>query len=72
MFLSCMLIGYVLFWEQPLGEYAVFIASFVATMAELWEPLGINDNLTIPLLSGVTLRFGLERISSICSNCPTA
>ena len=36
--------GCTLFSPVHLREYAVAIGSLVATLTELYEPLGINDN----------------------------
>jgi len=41
----------------------------VATLTELYEPLGINDNLTIPVLASLALQIGFARIRN-CSNTP--
>lgn len=62
MFIVCMLIGFVAFSETYLSEYAIFLGSLVATIVELYEPFGVNDNLTIPLASSLALQWGLSRI----------
>ncbi|CAE7221876.1 DGK1 [Symbiodinium microadriaticum] len=64
MFMTCFVFGCTLFSPVHLREYAVAIGSLVATLTELYEPLGINDNVTIPLLSGVALTFGFARTYS--------
>ncbi|CAJ1388987.1 unnamed protein product [Effrenium voratum] len=56
--------GCTIFSPVHLREYAVVIGSLVATLTELYEPLGINDNVTIPLLGGVALTFGFARTYS--------
>ena len=67
MFLVCFVTGCVVFNEVHLAEYAVFISALVATLVELYEPFGLNDNLTIPVFSSLSLTWGLMRIHT-CSN----
>ena len=38
--------------------------AIVATLTELIEPFGLNDNVTIPVFSSIALQFGFSRISS--------
>jgi len=64
MFVVCLVFGCTIYSQVHLREYAVVIAALVATLTELYEPLGINDNVTIPLLSGVALTFGFARTYS--------
>jgi len=64
MFLVCLVFGCTIFSQVHLREYAVFIASLLATLVELYEPLGINDNVTIPVISGLALTFGFARTYS--------
>ncbi|CAJ1434862.1 unnamed protein product [Effrenium voratum] len=64
MFMTCFVFGCTIFSPVHLREYAVVIGSLVATLTELYEPLGINDNVTIPLLGGVALTFGFARTYS--------
>jgi len=64
MFMCCFLFGCTIFSQVHLREYAVFIASLVATLVELYEPFGINDNVTIPVLSSLALTFGFYRTFS--------
>jgi dolichol kinase len=42
----------------------VAIGAIVATLTELIEPFGINDNLTIPIFSSIALQYGFSRIST--------
>eukprot|EP00965_Chrysotila_dentata_P146387 4833880-Pleurochrysis_carterae.AAC.2 len=42
--------------QVRLREYPVFFGALTATLTELFEPLHLNDNLTIPLLSSMRLR----------------
>ena len=46
-----------------LREYPVFWGALVATLTELHEPFGINDNLTIPLFSSIAMQLAFHRIS---------
>jgi diacylglycerol kinase (CTP) len=64
MFTMCTIVGLVAFGEVYLREYAVVIGALVATLVELYEPFGINDNLTIPITSSLALQWGLSRIES--------
>jgi len=61
MFLVCCTFGCTIFSQVHLREYAVVIGALTATLVELWEPFGINDNVTIPVLSGFALTFGFWR-----------
>lgn len=61
MFLCCCLFGCTIFSQVHLREYAVVIGALTATLVELYEPFGINDNVTIPILSGLALTFGFWR-----------
>ena len=38
----------VFFWDVQLSEYAAVVAAATATLTELYEPLLLDDNLTIP------------------------
>lgn len=62
MFVVCFLVGCLFFAAVPLREYAVFIAAFVATLTELFEPFDLNDNLTIPVFSALALQIALNRV----------
>lgn len=64
MFCVCLVFGCTIFSQVHLREYSVFCAALVATMAELYEPFGINDNVTIPVLSSLALTFGFARTYS--------
>jgi len=64
MFISCFIVGVVVFGEEPLREYPVFLGAVAATVVELWEPFAINDNLTIPVMSGLAIHFGFARLHS--------
>jgi glycerol-3-phosphate acyltransferase PlsY len=64
MFTVCSLIGFNMFWDIHMREYPVIMAAVIASVVELLEPFGLNDNLTIPLLSCFALQFGFHRIST--------
>lgn len=63
MWLCCVLIGCTCYCGHVrLAEYPVLVGASVATMAELLLPKWIDDNLSIPLLSGVGLHLAFRRI----------
>ena len=64
MFSICFFIGFNVFFDIHLREYPVFLGAMVASLVELYEPFGINDNLTIPLFSCLALQFGFHRIAT--------
>merc|ERR1711920_339638 len=64
MFVTCFVFGCTIFSQVHLREYAVFFAALTATLAELYEPFGLNDNISIPVLSALALAFGFERTYS--------
>ena len=68
MFFICVVVGMIMFKEVPLREYAVILGALVATMTELFEPFGVNDNLTIPIFSALSLHYGLLRVGGLCEN----
>uniref|UniRef100_A0A7S2IEZ6 Uncharacterized protein n=1 Tax=Haptolina brevifila TaxID=156173 RepID=A0A7S2IEZ6_9EUKA len=43
-------------------EYACFLGALVATLTELYEPFGINDNLSIPVFASIALQVGFARV----------
>jgi len=67
MFAVCFLVGLVFFYDVPLREYAAFGAAATATLTELYEPFGLNDNLTIPFFSALALQVGFQRTA--CPRC---
>lgn len=64
MFAVCFVFGCSIFSQVHLREYAVFIAALTATLAELYEPFGLNDNVSIPVLTSLALSFGFQRTYS--------
>lgn len=67
MFTVCFVTGCIMFAGHELREYFVFIGALVATLTELFEPLGLNDNLTIPLFSTISMQWGMARVRSCAS-----
>ena len=63
MFFVCFVVGCSIFAHVRLREYPVFWGALVATLTELHEPFGINDNLTIPLFSSIAMQLAFHRIS---------
>ncbi len=51
--------------QVRLREYAVFVGALAATLAELYEPLGLNDNMTIPVVTALALEWGFARVSGV-------
>jgi len=66
MFVTCFTLGYLAFWDVRLAEYVAAAAALAATLVELYEPLNMNDNLSIPVVSVLALDWALARIQS----CP--
>ena len=65
MWVCCLLIGSLCYWQVPLAEYPVVLGASVATVAELLLPRWIDDNLSIPLTSGVALHLAFRRIGQL-------
>lgn len=63
MFFVCFGVGCLMFLHIELREYPVFWGALAATLVELYEPLGINDNLTIPVISSLVMQWGMARIA---------
>ncbi len=64
MFFACMICGLIGWWNVRFSDYAVLVGSICATLVELWEPLGLNDNITIPIFSGAALQWALARVEN--------
>ena len=58
MFCVCFLVAMVFFWDVQLSEYAAVVAAATATLTELYEPLLLDDNLTIPSRAVWKSNFG--------------
>jgi diacylglycerol kinase (CTP) len=65
MLIACTIIGMIIYGDIYMSEYAVFLGALVATVTELYEPFGLNDNLTIPIVSSLALQWGLSRIEML-------
>jgi len=65
MFICCVIVGIIGLGDTYLAEYAVVVGAIVATIVELYEPFGLNDNITVPVLSSLALEFALERVRKI-------
>ena len=63
MFFVCVAVGCITFAGVELREYPVFWGALAATLTELYEPLGLNDNLTIPVIASLAMQWGFARIS---------
>eukprot|EP00455_Lapot_gusevi_P002787 TRINITY_DN1114_c0_g1_i11.p1 TRINITY_DN1114_c0_g1~~TRINITY_DN1114_c0_g1_i11.p1 ORF type:complete len:124 (+),score=37.08 TRINITY_DN1114_c0_g1_i11:285-656(+) len=64
MLVICVLVGLFMFHSVPLSEYLAFVGALVATLVELHPPFGIDDNLSIPFLSGLALYGASLRLGS--------
>merc|ERR1712228_250099 len=64
MFLVCFLVGSTIFAPVHLREYPVFFGALAATLTELYEPLRLNDNLTIPVFSSLAMQWAFARIQT--------
>ncbi|EGG21056.1 hypothetical protein DFA_00929 [Cavenderia fasciculata] len=65
MFGVCLLISLALFWRSNLGEQLAFWGALSATLVELLNPSFIDDNLTIPCLSGLAIHLISIRLGAI-------
>jgi diacylglycerol kinase (CTP) len=63
MFCVCFLVGTAVFASVRLREYPIFFGALAATLTELYEPFGLNDNLTIPVFSSVAMQLAFRRIN---------
>ncbi|KAN0000822.1 hypothetical protein ACTFIZ_001272 [Dictyostelium cf. discoideum] len=61
MFSVCWLLSYITFFNQNLGEHISFWGAISATLIELFNPSWIDDNLTIPILSAITMKYMTAR-----------
>lgn len=59
--------GCSVFASVELREYPVFLGALAATVTELYEPLLVNDNLTIPVCASLAMQWGFNRIRR-CTN----
>eukprot|EP00761_Pharyngomonas_kirbyi_P014055 gb/GECH01014085.1/.p1 GENE.gb/GECH01014085.1/~~gb/GECH01014085.1/.p1 ORF type:complete len:255 (+),score=28.08 gb/GECH01014085.1/:1-765(+) len=62
--LVCFVIGLICFRDVMLSEYIAASGAVAATIAELFTgTIGVDDNLTIPLFSGVVMTFAKWRLA---------
>lgn len=66
MFLTCAVIGWLAIGDVYLSEYVIVVGSLVATIVELYEPFGLNDNITIPVMSCLAIEWALQRLKHKC------
>jgi len=64
MFCVCFVVGCSMFAGIHLREYPVFFGAFAATLTELYEPLRLNDNLTIPFFASLAMQWAFARIQT--------
>jgi dolichol kinase len=64
MFITCTITGVIFFAGVRLSDYVVIVGALAATITELMEPLGLNDNISIPLVSGAVLQYALSRVEN--------
>ena len=67
-FWTCFLVGVFLFWSIPLVEYMCVCGALMASLVELYAPLGLDDNLSIPVFSAIGLQMAAYRINGLCEN----
>eukprot|EP01132_Coremiostelium_polycephalum_P001218 gene1218-1538_t len=64
MFVVCLLIGLTLFWKSTLGEQLAIWGALSASIIELFNPSFLDDNITIPCLSGLTIQLMAYRLDN--------
>ena len=69
MFCTCVVVGQIAFFGTNLSEYVVVVGALTATLVELYEPCGLNDNITIPLISCIALQWASSRVEQISQKC---
>eukprot|EP01112_Ceratiomyxa_fruticulosa_P019367 TRINITY_DN6329_c0_g1_i2.p1 TRINITY_DN6329_c0_g1~~TRINITY_DN6329_c0_g1_i2.p1 ORF type:complete len:291 (-),score=16.78 TRINITY_DN6329_c0_g1_i2:164-1036(-) len=62
-FLTCFFVSLILFWRVPLGEQLAFWGALSATLTELFNPEFVDDNLSIPVVSGLVMHIIAARLS---------
>ena len=60
-FLVCLLVGFSIFYHVHLYEYISLVGAITATLTELFLDQ-INDNLSIPIMSGIALTLAQWRL----------
>jgi len=61
-FISCFVIAFALFWNVSLGEQLAFWGALAATLTELLNPSWVDDNLSIPCMSGLAIQLIARRL----------
>jgi len=61
-FVSCFVICFALFWGIKYGEQLAFWGALAATLTELLNPSFIDDNLSIPTISGFAIHLIAKRL----------
>mmetsp|Transcript_40943 Transcript_40943/g.132671 ORF Transcript_40943/g.132671 Transcript_40943/m.132671 type:complete len:283 (+) Transcript_40943:100-948(+) len=64
MFAVCFATCCSVFLSVELREYPAFAGALAATLVELHEPFGINDNLTIPIISSLAMQWAFSRVAA--------
>jgi len=62
-FVSCFIICFSLFWGIKYGEQLAFWGALAATLTELLNPSFIDDNLSIPCISGLAIHLIAIRLN---------
>ncbi|EGC37078.1 hypothetical protein DICPUDRAFT_97356 [Dictyostelium purpureum] len=62
MFLVCFVLSFAMFFNQSLGEHIAFWGSLVATLVELFNPSFVDDNLTIPIIGAIAMKYMTVRL----------
>jgi len=63
MFVTCFAVGLAVLWRLPFFEYMAFIGASVACLIELFDPLGIDDNFSIPVSGALAIQLAAWRIN---------
>lgn len=67
-FLSCFLICLVFLWNVQWVEQIAFWGALAATLTELLNPSFIDDNLSIPCISGLVIQLIASRLNIAIPN----
>ncbi|MEO0075585.1 MAG: hypothetical protein ABIK31_05695, partial [candidate division WOR-3 bacterium] len=59
--LACLVLGYIIHLFVYMPSSLIFIGAFVATIVEVL-PFNIDDNLSVPVITGAILTIGLQLI----------
>eukprot|EP01097_Dermamoeba_algensis_P009649 TRINITY_DN6886_c0_g1_i2.p1 TRINITY_DN6886_c0_g1~~TRINITY_DN6886_c0_g1_i2.p1 ORF type:complete len:274 (-),score=32.08 TRINITY_DN6886_c0_g1_i2:130-951(-) len=61
-FISCFIIGSFILWRLDLCEQLAFWGALAATLTELLNPNMVDDNLSIPVISGFAIQLIASRL----------